>query len=89
MIMEKYKAVSNGLHETLSNIIRPFCTLLAFLRYHDIWEIRNAIIAGNKSKILSMAYWGYFAKKGSYLGLNTKMIASNHEHFHSNHHINS
>lgn len=73
MIMEKYKAVSSGLRETLSNIIRPFCTLLAFLRYHDIWEIRNAIIAGNKSKILSMAYWGYFAKKGSYLGLNTKM----------------
>lgn len=71
--MEKYQAVSQGLHECLGNIIRPFCTLIAFIRYHDIWEIRNAIIGGNHSKILSMAYWGYFAKRGSYLGLNTKL----------------
>jgi len=54
-------------------MIRPFFTLYAFSRYHDIWRIKE-VIKKKRHRLLEHAYYDYFAARCSWISHHSNFL---------------
>ena len=57
----------------IRNIIKELLSILVFLRFKNIWELKAFLIKNKKqSGIYATVYSYYIEKKNSYIGINTE-----------------
>lgn len=57
----------------MKNLIKDFLSFFVFLKYKDIWNIKNYLVKNDKeSGIVASVYDHYINKKGSYIGIKSQ-----------------
>ena len=59
--------------DLIFDLIRPFLTAFALMRFGSIWELKKYLLKSGRHKLLELVYGHYFMRKGSFIGITSEI----------------